>query len=178
MVVLLAALGGQGLALASVQGSVAGSQTVTTGTFAVVPTTAAGTPPPGALTLTWTTLALGPQYFDVVNTGTLALTATSYGVAVSGGGTGSPSISLAACVGGTWTLGICSTTAAGTALGSWTSAASTPVSNAAAPTAVGSRLSIKASLTGLITASAVAVVTTAVSSGSTRQVRAASTTSS
>jgi hypothetical protein len=180
--VLLTVLGGQGLALAAVQGAAPTTQALTSGTFAVIPTTAAGTPAAGALTLTYGTLAPPPQYFDAVNTGTLTLTATSYGVAVSGGGVlGAPSIALSACVGGTWntTLATC-TGGVATALGSWTSASSTPIASTATPAAVGARLNIKATLSngGVLGANTVAVITTTVSSGSPRQVRAATTTNS
>jgi hypothetical protein len=180
VVVLLTVLASQGLARAGVRGAAPRAQAVTSGTFAIIATTAAGTPPAGALTLTYGTLLPPPQYFDAVSTGTLTLTAASYGVAVSGGGAyGAPSIALTACVGGTWDplLGTC-TGGVATALGSWTSASSATVASSAAPATAGSRLNIKATLSngGVLGASTVAVITTTVSS-SPRQVRAATTTS-
>jgi hypothetical protein len=179
--VLFAVLAGQGLALAGVQGAAPKTQPVTSGTFAVIATTAAGTPPAGALTLTYGTVLPPPQYFDAVNTGTLVLTATSYSVVVSGGGVlGAPSIALSACVGGTWdtTLGTCS--GAATAIGSWTSASSAAIASSAAPLAAAARLGIKATLTngGVLGANTIAVITTTVSSSGPRQIRAATTSNS
>jgi hypothetical protein len=173
--VLLGVLGAQAPASAGIQGSAPRTQPVTSATFAVIPTTSGGTPAAGALTLTFGFVLPPPQYFDAVNTGNLDLTATSYGVAVSGGG-GSPSITLTACSGAGWNtlLGTCVGTTTG--LSSWTSASSAPVASAAAPTTAGSRLSIKATLTGVTTTTTTAVITTSVSSGGPRQVRAAGVT--
>jgi hypothetical protein len=179
--VLFAVLAGQGLAFAGVQGAGSKTQVVSSGTFSVIPTTAAGTPPAGALTLIYGTVLPPAQYFDAVNTGTLVLTATSYSVVVTGGGVlGAPSIALSACVGGTWntSTGTCSGTA--TPIGSWTSASSAAIASSAAPLAAAARLGIKATLSngGVLGANTVAVITTTVSSSGPRQIRTATTTNS
>ena len=57
---------------------------VSSGTFAVVPTLLPTTPPPGPLVLTFPLgLAPAPQYFEAVNTGSIALVGASYGVALT-----------------------------------------------------------------------------------------------
>ena len=183
MVVLLGALLSESWTSASagVQAARSSTQAVSTGTFAVVPVLPGGTPGTGALTLGYPALAPPPMYFDAVNTGTLALTAASYSVVVSGGGIGTPSITLTACVGAAWntSFGTCTGTGvAAVTIGTWTPATSTPIAITTAPTAVGSRLSIQASLTGAIGATTSAVISTIVTSQSPRQVRTASTTSS
>lgn len=157
------------------------TRTVTSGTWAVVPTLlTSGVPAPGALPLTF---ALGavpvPQYFEAVNTGTITVTAASYSVAVTGGLSGTTAVTLTACVGASWdrTLGTCSGTT--TTIGSWTSASSSAISSPAVPGTPSSRLSIKASVTGgSLTSVTVATVNISVSSGPTRQIRAATTTNS
>lgn len=169
-------------AMAGLAGRGTGTEATSSGSFAVIPTTLATTPPPGPLVLTYAAVALpAAQYFDAVNTGSVDLVAASYAVAVSGGGaTGNPSVTLTACTGGSWNVisGACSGTPV--TIGTWTSASSAAVSSTAVPAAPAARLGIKASVTGggLLTAITIATVSISVSSGPTRQIRAAATTTS
>lgn len=169
-------------ALAGIAGQATGSQAASSATFGIIPTTLPGTPPPGALNLTYAAILAPPdQYFDAVNVGSLALTAANYSVAVSGGGAlGAPSISLTACTAGTWnqSTGVCSGTS--TALGTWTASAATPASSTAIPTSPASRLGIKATLSagGVLSAVTTATVTIGVASNGPRQIRAATTSNS
>ncbi len=161
--------------------AVSGSQAVTSGTFAVVPTILPTTPPPGPLVLTYPTgLTPAPQYFDAVNTGSITLAGASYAVALTSLlSLGSNSVTLRACVGAAWnqSTGACSGTTV--VLGSWTSASSAAIATTTAPTAPGARLGIKATLSaGLLTATSVATVSVSVASGPVRQLRAAQTTNS
>lgn len=159
----------------------ASPQSVSTGTFAVIPTVLPTTPPPGPLVLTYAAALTPPaQYFDAVNTGTIDLVSASYDVALTALlPLGTNTLTLTACVGGVWNTsdGTCSGTPTG--LGSWTATTASPASNPPAPTAPGSRLHIRASLdVGLINAATVATISVSVSSGPTRQIRAARTTNS
>lgn len=165
-------------------GATAGSgaaQSVTSGTFAVIPTTLATTPPPGPLVLTYPAgLTPGPQYFDAVNTGSIDLVGASYGVALSSAlPLGGITLTLTACVGFPWdqAAGTCAGTSV--VLGSWTAASAAPVDTGTAPGAPGARLSIRAALSaGLPDAAITATISVSVSSGPTRQIRAARTTNS
>ncbi len=169
-------------AQAGVSGAATGAQDVSSGSFAVVPTTDPSTPPPGALTLTYAAILSPPaQYFDAVNTGSIALVGATYSVAVSGGGLlGDPSITLTACTDGSWdqSTGTCSGTEV--ALGTWSATSTAPADSSAAPAVPGTRLGIRASLsaTANLTDVTTATISISVSSGPTRQIRAATTTES
>ena len=166
-------------ALAGFAADATGAQSVSTGSFAVIPTTSATTPPPGPLVLTYAAALTPPaQYFDAVNTGTIDLVSASYSVALTSLlPLGTNTLTLTACVGAAWTAGTCSGTQQ--SLGTWTSTTASPATNPPAPTTPGSRLSIKASLdAGLLNAATVATISVSVSSGPTRQLRAARTTNS
>lgn len=169
-------------AQAGVAARAIGTQDVSSGSFAVVPTTDPATPPPGALTLTYAAILSPPaQYFDAVNTGSIPLIGATYSVAVSGGGLlGDPSITLAACTGGSWdqSTGSCSGTEV--ALGTWSASATAPADSSAAPAVPGTRLGIKASIsaTANLTEVTTATISISVSSGPTRQIRAANITDS
>ena len=157
------------------------SQSVSTGSFAVIPTVLTTTPPPGPLVLTYAAALTPPaQYFDAVNTGTIDLVSAGYTVALTALlPLGTNTLTLTACVGGVWntSAGTCSGTQQ--SLGSWTSTTASPASNPPAPATAGSRLGIRASLNaGLLNAATVATISISVSSGPTRQIRAARTTSS
>jgi hypothetical protein len=115
--------------------------------------------------------------FEAVNTGTLAVTAASYNVVVGPLTLLTPTIVLDACVGGTWTsVTACSGTI--TRIGtSWVPADSAKFSaSPAAPAAAGSRLHIRATLSGvLLTAPPVTVnISVSIATGPppVRQIRA------
>lgn len=146
------------------------------GTFAVTPVTPGTSTASGPLTFG---LVPQPAYLDVLNTGSLSLTGTTYGVTYVGLGT----LTLTACPGGSWSGGTCTTTPV--QIGTWTQGSTATITVGASnlptayPAAVGGRLPLKATLSlSLLSAVATAVVTTTVSSGPTRQVRSATTTSS
>lgn len=165
---------------ADVAGQAQGTQSVASAGWGVVPTTSASSPPPGALTLTYAAILSPPaQYFDAVNTGTITLSGASYGVAVSGGGLGSPTITLNACANGTWNTvtGLCSGTTV--VLGSWTAASAAAVASGTVPAAPASRLGIQAVISagGSLTALTTAVINISVSSSSPQQIRPPTTTS-
>ncbi|MEO6205240.1 MAG: hypothetical protein ABIO67_07660 [Mycobacteriales bacterium] len=165
-------------AWASLRGDATATESVASGTFAVVPTVLGTTPPPGPLVLTYAAVLSPPaQYFDAVNTGSIALVGASYAVGLTSlVSIGTNSLTLTACVGGTWNqaAGTCSGTTQ--SLGSWTSASSAAVASAYAPTSSGSRLGVKATLSsGVLTAVTVATISVSVSSGPTRQIRVAQT---
>lgn len=92
---------------AGLAGAASGGSQVGTAVWAALPTQAAGPPyPTGPLTLTFTGPGQpAPQYFSVVNVGTIALTGASYTATASG----KSIATLSACVGGTWnqTTGSC-----------------------------------------------------------------------
>jgi hypothetical protein len=166
-------------ASAGLGGRSAGTQAVSSATFAVVPTLlTSGVPAAASLPLAF---ALGvlpvPQYFSAVNTGSAPITAANYSVAVSGGVAGTTSVKLDACVGASWdqVAGTCA--GATTTIGTWTSASSAAVSSNAVPAAAAARLSIRASVTGGSTLSVTAAtISISVSSGPTRQIRPATNT--
>ncbi|MDQ1539897.1 MAG: hypothetical protein QOH29_623 [Actinomycetota bacterium] len=175
---LVAAATSASPAAAGLRGTGAGTETVGSGSFAVVPTLlSTGIPSPASLPLTF---ALGvapvPQYFSAVNTGSITVSAAGYSVVVVGGIGGTTSVTLTACVGASWNqaLGTCAGTT--TTIGSWTSASSAAISSTAVPAAAAARLSLKASVTGgSLTSVTSATVNISVSSGPTRQIRAATT---
>lgn len=159
------------------RGQTSSTETVSSGTFAVVPTTStSGTPLPAAAALAFT-LATPTAYFDAVNTGSIDLVGASYNLNLTYAGTGTPTVTLQSCPGGTWNqvLGTCATGAV--TIGSWGSLSSTTVASSQVPATNGTRLHLKATLTStgvIVSGSAIANVT--VSSGPTRQIRAAATT--
>jgi hypothetical protein len=145
----------------------------TSGVWAALPTQAASAPyVPAALTLTFAVAAITPrpQYFWVVNTGTLSITRASYTVTETGAL--GLSATVEACVGGTWneTTDACSggtiTTVAASGAGA-TSSTAVPASPAA-------QLRLRAVLSGA-PAVTVAVVTTSIAVART-DARAATTT--
>jgi hypothetical protein len=167
-------------ALAGLAGRAQGTEVVGSAAFAVVPTQLpSGLPPSGSLPLTFAVGALPlPQYFSAVNTGSIDITAASYGVDVTGGG-GSTAVTVTACVDASWNqvTGTCAGTTV--VIGSWTSASSAPVSSTAVPTSAGSRLSLKVTVSGgSLLSATVATISISVSSGPTRQIRAATSTGS
>jgi hypothetical protein len=175
---LVAAATSASPAAAGLGGTGAGTATVGSGSFAVVPTLlSTGLPSPASLPLTFGLgVAPVPQYFSAVNTGSITVSAASYSVVVTGGIGGTTSVTLAACVGASWnqTLGTCAGTT--TTIGSWSSASSAPISSTAVPAAAAARLSLKATVTGgSLTSVTSATVNISVSSGPTRQIRAATT---
>jgi hypothetical protein len=94
---------------------------------------------------------LGPVYLDVVNTGTLALTATTYSATNSKptNGAAPPEIAFDACVGGTWNtvLGTCPGTVTRIMSTSGGTVTTSSTTTAGAP---GSRLSVRAAPTSLL----------------------------
>lgn len=149
--------------------------------WSVIPTQSASTPAPGSLSLTFSHLVLAPppQYFSAVNVGTHALAATSYGVTGVGGALlGNPVLTLSACIGATWNTSSDTCAGAATVIGSFTATATGPTDTTAAPSAAGSRLSVRASVTNFgLTGSFTATISTNVSSQAPRDIPAASTTS-
>jgi hypothetical protein len=134
----------------------------------VIPTLPAATPVKAGLSLTFPLLATR-VLFEAANAGTLDVTEASYNVVVVGGVLSS--VVLEACVGGTWTaLTTCTGTVTriGGATYSWTSSAADNAkwtASPAAPTAAGSRLSLRATLSGL--GATAVTVNTRVTSGPT-----------
>jgi hypothetical protein len=165
-------------AIASVTGRTSGTAVASSARFAVTPVTA-GTSVPSS-TVAFTTVPV-PAYLDALNTGTIPLVGMTYGVNLTYAGLGTPVLTLAGCPGGTWNgLGTCSTAAV--TIGTWTpgSTATVVVSSANLPTcypaSVGSRLPLKATISGVtLTVGATATLSLSVSSGPTRQIRAATT---
>jgi hypothetical protein len=161
------------LALASGEaGKATATHTVTSGTWKALPTTL-GSPPYLTQSLVLTFL-LGasppPQYFWVVNTGSLTLTGATYTVGITG--TPGASASISACVGGTWneTSGACSgtiTTLVTTAAGS--------AASAVVPAAAGASIRLRATVTSALTLADIVTVGVSVSRS---QVRAATATDS
>jgi hypothetical protein len=150
------------------------SQTVGSASWGAAGSTTGGSPTIGTpFTLNWSINILGvnPQFFKVVNTGSLNLNAETYTTTISGG----PKIVLTACVGADWS----------TLLGLGGSCAGTQVAlgdSSSGPTAAsvsipaGSYVSVKAAATGLLN---LGNFTTSVSvSVSRSQARAARTTNS
>lgn len=166
-------------AIAAVTGRTSGTAVASSGRFAVTPVTA-GTSVPSA-TVAFSTVPV-PAYLDALNTGTIPLVGLTYGVTLTYAGLGTPVLILAGCPGGSWNgLGTCSTAAV--TIGTWTpgSTATVAVSSANLPTcypaSVGSRLPLKATISGVtLTVGATATVSLSVSSGPTRQIRAATST--
>lgn len=175
---VLFGLGYQAPAYAGVSGRATNNvaRSVSSGTFAVVPTLlTSGTPVPAPAALTFSTVSQR-AYFDAVNTGSIDLVAASYNLSLTYAGTGTPTVTLMSCPGSSWnqSLGTCPVTAV--TLGSWGAGSTTTVASSQVPVSPGDRLHLRASLTTtgvMVSGSATANVT--VASGPTRQIRAAAT---
>jgi hypothetical protein len=144
----------------------------TSAKWAALSTQAASAPyVPAALALTFAVALTTPppQYFWVVNTGTVSLTRASYTVTE----TGAPGLSatVEACVGGTWNE---STNACSGTVTTVATSGAGATSSTAVPTASSARIRLRAVLSGAPTISA-AVVTTSIAVART-DVRAATTT--
>lgn len=161
------------------QAATGSARTVSTGTFAVIPTvTTSGTPLPAPATLTFT-LATPRAYYDAVNTGSINLVAASYNINLTYVGTGTPTVTLVACPGNSWnqTLNTCPVSTV--TIGSWGAGSSTDIASAQVPASNGDRLRLRATVTTTgVMVSATATANVSVSSGPTRQIRAAGTTNS
>ncbi|MDQ1685073.1 MAG: hypothetical protein QOC82_1810 [Frankiaceae bacterium] len=144
----------------------------TSGVWAALPTTAASAPyVPTALALTFAVAVTTPrpQYFWVVNTGTVSLTGASYTVTETGAL--GLTATVQACVGGSWneTTDACSGTITTVATSGAGATSSTVV-----PGAPSAQVRLRALLSGAPTVT-VAVVTTSISVART-DARAATTT--
>jgi hypothetical protein len=115
----------------------------------------------------FTSSGLSPWYFNVWNTGTVTITGVSYVISITGGVL--PSVTLTACS-VAWTTGLSpSCSGVQTTLVSGVGAGTYPVTSAL-PASAGSEVFIQASAGGVLTS---ITVGTSVSSGSPRQIRAA-----
>ena len=156
------------------------AETVTSGSFAVIPTVATtGTPVPAPAALALT-LATPRAFYDAVNTGTISLVAASYNLNMTYVGTGTPTITLDSCPGNTWNTALNTCPVGIVNIGSWGSGSATYVASAQVPASSGNRLHLRATVTvaGGVMVSAAATANVTVSSGPTRQIRAAVTTNS
>lgn len=161
-----------------------GTEAVTSTTWGVVPTQSTSSPPP-AQVLTLTATNNNAQYFKVVNTGAETITGLSYVVAITGGT--KTALALTACS-IAWTQGgsgTCSGTS--TTIGTWsvqtplpngTVASGISVTSGTAPAAAGAQLFLRATPSNAPAAGVTFTLNTTVSSGPTRQIRAARTTNS
>jgi hypothetical protein len=158
-----------------------GTGGVTAATWSAIATQSSSSNPPAvALTLTFSLGlfgASGPQYFDVVNVGTHALSSTDYNVALNISGLlnlGNTTLTLQACT-TPWSFGSCAGTTS--TIGAWTRA-SGPVDSAVAPASPGSRLHVQGSVSNsvLSIATLTVTVTTSESSRSPRDLTSATTT--
>lgn len=182
---LLTLLGAPTLAGASVDaGTSPAQESVNSGNWGVVPTTSTvSPPPPGSLTLSWTLakrVTTGVRYFDAANDGSIALVGASYRVTLAGTANvaGATTVTLTACIGGSWNQasGACPATAV--QIGTWTSKSNSPVASTAAPATPGSRLNVQAQVAGASSngGSLTAVVDVTAGSGSVSQLRPGQTT--
>jgi hypothetical protein len=162
-----------------------GSESVTSGSWGVVPTQSTANPPPTvALTLTATNNAA--QYFKVVNVGNISVTDMSYVVTISGGT--KTALTLTACSvawnqGGGGSCGGTSTT-----VGKWSIQTPTPngfvasgtsIASSTSPDAPGAVLFLRATPASTVAAGVTFTITTTVTSASSgRQIRAAQSTNS
>jgi hypothetical protein len=171
----LLVVGTGGSAYAGVLARASATKSVASGTWAVVPTLSAAPAAPAAAPLALSFAGTTRVLFEAVNTGTLAVTEASYNVVVGTLVLQTPTIVLDACVGGTWTsVTACSGTV--TRIGtSWTSSAADNAklsASPAVPAAAGSRLHIRATLSGVLLGTPTVTVNISVASGPTRQIRA------
>lgn len=147
------------------------SQSVGSASWGAAGSTTSGSPTIGTpFVLSWNLIQLLPtsQYFKVVNTGSLDLSAESYTTVNSGG----PTVALTACVGATWN------TVLGTCAGSQVSLGQSGGGTTTASTAIASAasLSVRAQTTGVLS---LGTFTTSVTVTTVRnQARAATTTNS
>lgn len=162
-------------AIASSGGTVASTSAVTAVAWGIAPAaTSVSTVPPcrtmPASCGPFTGSGLGPWYFNIWNTGTVTLTGVSYTISISGGLL--PSVTLNGCS-VPWTTGLfpsCSGTQ--TSIVNGGAAGTYPVS-VAVPSSAGSEVYVYATDAGLPSSF---TVTTSVSSGAPRQIRASSVT--
>jgi hypothetical protein len=174
-------VGAQVPAYAGITGRAAttSARTVSSGTFAVIPTvTTSGTPLPAPAALTMT-VATPRAFYDAVNTGTISLVAASYNINTTYVGTGTPTVTLDACPGNSWntTLNTCPVSIV--SIGSWGAGSTAVVASTQVPVNTGDRLHLRATVTTTgVMVSAAATANVTVSSGGPRQIRAAVTTNS
>jgi hypothetical protein len=149
----------------------------TSASWALVMRAPSGTSSTGApLTLSFpaSLLSVQSQYPSVDNLGSVVLTAGTYTASSTGLNLGS--ISMTACVGGTWNqvLGTCSGTAQAIALNA-SGTATTVV-----PTAPGANLPLKVSVAAVLASAITVTIGTSAASGpgGSRQIAAAATTNS
>lgn len=169
-----------GIASAASMADASSTSTITSAKWAVVPTQSTTSPPPtGALTLTASSTA--PQYFRVVNAGTVSVTAMTYVVTVTST-SGSPNVKLTACT-VAWAANACPGTS--TVVATWSSKSNPPagqvssgtaISSTAVPAAPNASVYLQASPGGVPATGATITVNTSVSSGPTRQIRTAAAT--
>jgi hypothetical protein len=158
-------------AWAGEKGKTTNTETVGSASWGAAGATTSGSPTTGTpFVLSWNLVTLLPtsQYFKVVNTGSLALTAETYTTVNSGG----PTVALTACVGATWNAAL------GTCGGTQVSLGQSGGGAATASTAIssGASLSVRAQTTGVLSLGS---FTTSVTVTTVRsQVRAGTTTNS
>lgn len=178
---LLAGDPGTALAATVAKASNASARTVTSGTFAVIPTvTTSGTPLPAPAALTMT-LTNPRAFYDAVNTGSIDLVAATYNLNMTYVGTGTPTITLDSCPGNSWNTTLNTCPVGIVSIGSWGAGSSTGIASTQVPVSTGNRLHLRATVTvsiGGVMISAAATANVTVSSGPTRQIRAAVTTNS
>lgn len=175
---LLPHAGANGVGAAAV-----GTGSAATGSWGVVATQSTATPPPdGALTLTATSNEA--LFFQAVNVGTVSLQAMTWSVTVVGVGT---TVSLEACTQPWKQTGNSKCMATETAIGTWSAAVPVPsgdlasgasVSSPAVPADPTATLYLQATVSSAPVLGAQITITTAVSSGSASQLRAATVTNS
>jgi len=164
---------------AGTDGQASHTQTVTSGTFAALATTAS-TPPytTAALTLSFGTLGLSTIYFNVVNTGNFTLIGSTYSLSAANLGVAG-AVTVKACVGGTWNESTNACTG-GTATTVATSTGSTTTTSQTAsgrfPAAAAASIRMQATLTGILNVNTTGTFGVTVSR--TAEVRAATTTNS
>jgi hypothetical protein len=155
-----------------------GAASVSSTTWGVAATsTINGTPTAGTvISMSYSLLSGGPQYFDVVNIKSATLVATTYqvGISVSGIPLLNVSSTLSSCT-STWTQsnGTCSSGAS--TIGTF-SGSSSSLDSTVAPLSPNSRLHLKASVSGLTVGSMTVTVQELVSSGGPRDIAAKKTT--
>lgn len=166
-------------ALASLGGRTTRLATASSGSFSVIPTvTTSGTPAAAPAALAFTA-ATPRAFYDAVNTGTIVLTGASYGLNMTYVGTGTATITLDSCPSNAWNQTLNTCPVATVPIGSWSAGSGTMTASTQVPANANDRLHLRATVTttGLMT-SAAATANVSVSSGPTRQIRAATTTSS
>ena len=105
--------------------------------------------------------------------------AASYNINLTYVGTGTPTVTLVACPGNSWNQTLNTCPVATVTIGSWGAGSSTDISSTQVPANPGDRLHLRATLTTTgVMVSGAATANVTVSSGPTRQIRAAITTNS